>query len=161
MATVKFIYYGDSISEVCKSDILKKTWTYNPIGTGRDTHTLTTHVEREDFRGYNPRQGTPGAGEIGRYPVNLKRNVSPCSIICWYHATYEENSGITSRFVGIELVTVDGNYSGNDSVRDGHVGFTPGKERLSTELERAVSYCKCDESLQKKYLRCRRKGRQG
>ena len=74
---------------------------------------------------------------------------------------HEEDSGVTSRFVSIELVAIDGNYSGNDSMRDGHVGFTPGKKRLSTELYRAVSYCKCDEPLRKKYSRCRRKERQG
>lgn len=57
--------------------------------------------------------------------------------------TYEENSGVTSLFVGIEPVTEFGNDSGNDSVRDGHVGFAPGKERLSTELHQSVSYCEC------------------
>lgn len=60
------------ISEVEKDNILKKT--YNPVRTGRDTHTLSTHVEREDFSGYNPSQGTPGAGKVDNVPVDLKCN---------------------------------------------------------------------------------------
>lgn len=36
------------LAKFTKVTYLKKT--YNPVGTGRDTHTLTTHVEREDFR---------------------------------------------------------------------------------------------------------------
>lgn len=60
------------INKVDKGNILKKA--YNPVGAGRDAHTLSTHVKREDFRGYNPSQGTPGAGEVDNVPVNLKCN---------------------------------------------------------------------------------------
>lgn len=60
------------ISEVEKDNILKKT--YNPVRTGRDTHTLSTHVEREDFSGNNPSQGTPGDSEVGNVPVDLEDN---------------------------------------------------------------------------------------
>jgi len=54
---------------VCDHDRSSETdgEVHDPIGSARDFHSTSSHVEWEDFGGNDPSEWTPCHGEVGKY----------------------------------------------------------------------------------------------
>jgi hypothetical protein len=122
-----------------------------PVGGDGERHRFRAHVEREDFTGDDPCDGTPGRGEESLHRREMMMMSISNSLWRIQGVTYDVDADEGDESVLTGCVTRrDGDTDdGDDELANGHTSRTPEQETPTTEALNAVHTRERHEAVDK------------